>query len=373
MIYLDNAATSYPKPPSVMKAVCDCIEKIGGNPGRGAHALSLAAAEAVFDARCAVADFLGVPDPTSIVFTPNATFALNLAIKSRVKRGDHILLSDAEHNAVYRPVFRLKEEGIADFSVYSASFDVLKEIRRCETERSAILICNPVSNVTGERLPIRRIAEYAKARGFYLIIDGSQWIGHGVPDKEVVSLADAIAVPGHKGLYGIQGSGFLYLKSAKGNRSFLDGGSGSNSADPRMPETLPERYEAGTLSTPAIVSLTAGLRFLSDVGIDAIAEREASLNRYARERLSCVRGLTIYGNANDATSVLSFREADVAPEESARRLDRLGIAVRAGLHCAPLIHKRIGTFPSGTVRVSFSAFTTEKDVDALFQTLQNKQ
>lgn len=372
MIYLDNAATTFPKPRSVVNAVVDCLKKIGGNPGRSGHALSLAAAEAVFDARCAVADFLGVPDPTSIIFTPNATFALNLAIKSRVRRGDHILLSDAEHNAVFRPVHRLKEEGIADYAVYSATKDVLNEIRRCENKRTAVLICNPISNVTGERLPIRQIAAYAKARGFYLILDGSQWIGHGVPDKEAVGLADAIAVPGHKGLYGIQGSGFLYLKSAKGNCPFLDGGSGSDSADPRMPATLPERYEAGTLSTPAIVSLSAGLRFIKKIGADAIAEREASLNRYARERISNLPGVELYGDTTADSSVLSFLEKNVSPEETARRLDRAGIAVRAGLHCAPLIHRRIGTFPAGTVRVSFGVFNTEREIDSLIKALQNK-
>ena len=370
MIYLDNAATTYPKPREVVRAVSDCVQRIGGNPGRGAHALSLRAAEAVYDARCTVADFLGVNDPSSIVFTPNATFALNLAIKCRVKQGDHILISEWEHNAVFRPVHRLKTEGIADYSIYSGSGDVLADIRRKERKETSILICNPISNVTGDRLPIEGIAAYAKSRGFYLIVDGSQWIGHGYPNPKVVGLADAIAVPGHKGLYGIQGSGFLYLRSAKDNSPFLLGGSGSDSANPEMPLELPERYEAGTLSTPAIVSLQAGIRYLLKEGPERIAEREAGLRAYARDRLASIPWITVYGDPQNESSVLSFREAKRTPEETARRLDDAGIAVRAGLHCAPLVHRAIGTFPEGTVRIGFGAFNTEKDVDLLCSVLK---
>ena len=372
MIYLDNAATTYPKPRSVISAVVNCIRTVGGNPGRGAHALSMKAAEAVYEARCTVAEFLGVSDPASIVFTPNATYALNLAIRCRVRQGDHILISDREHNAVLRPVAYLKEKGIADYSVYAGSGEVLANIRQKETKATSILICNPVSNVTGDLLPVKEIAAYAKARGFYLIIDGSQWIGHGTPDRDVVALADAIAVPGHKGLYGIQGSGFLYLKSPDGNAPFLLGGSGSRSADPSMPNELPERYEAGTLATPAIVSLAAGIRFLSEAGVGEIALREAALVRYARERLSDVRGITVYGEPNALSSVLSFRVNGTSPEETARRLDQCGIAVRAGLHCAPLVHKSIGTFPEGTVRLGFGVFNTQKDVDRLLLFLLNQ-
>ena len=369
MIYLDNAATTYPKPPEVLDAVTDCIRRIGGNPGRGAHALSLRAAEAVYDARCEVAEFLGVSDPSTIIFVPNATFGLNLAIKCRVKRGDHILLSDREHNAVFRPVKRLKADGIADYSVFFSCGDALANIRSMEKKETAILICNPISNVTGERLPIRQIAAYAKASGFYLILDGSQWIGHGTPDPTVLSLADAIAVPGHKGLYGVQGSGFLYLKNASGMPPFLDGGSGSRSREPEMPEELPDRYEAGTLPTPAIVSLAAGIRFVRRIGADRIANREAELSRYARDRLSKVPGVTVYGDERNASSVLSFRIRNESPEETARRLDSFGICVRAGLHCAPLVHRAIGTIPEGTVRVSFGAFNTERDVDFLLSKL----
>ncbi len=370
MIYLDNAATSFPKPESVKRAVADCIERIGGNPGRGGHELSLIAAETVYDARCEIADFLGVTDPSSIVFAPNATYGINLALYTRVRRGDHILISDQEHNAVLRPVARLKKDGIADYSIFSGQGDVLANLKAAKTKETAILICNPVSNVTGELLPVRQIAAYAKTRGFFLILDGSQWIGHGRSDREVIALADAIAVPGHKALYGIQGSGFLYLKNADACSPFICGGSGSESANPEMPSYLPDRYEAGTLSTPAIASLAAGIRFLRERDPDLIAERERLLVRYARKRLSDIPGIILYGNENAASSVLSFRESLRSPEETARHLDKTGIAVRAGLHCAPLIHRRLGTFPEGTVRVSFGAFNTANDVDKLLSSLQ---
>ena len=371
MIYFDNAATTFPKPATVKRAVADCIERIGGNPGRGAHALSLLAAETVYDARCEIAEYLGVPDPSSIVFTPNATYALNLAIYTRVKRGDHILISDQEHNAVLRPVERLKQDGIAYYSVFSGKGDVLANLKKAETKETAIVICNPVSNVTGNILPVRLISSYAKERGYYLILDGSQWIGHGTPDREVIGLADAIAVPGHKALYGIMGSGFLYLKDASGLAPFLSGGSGSESANPEMPPYLPDRYEAGTQSTPAIASLAAGIRFIREQDPEGIAERERFLVRYARERISTVSGVRIYGNDDAASSVLSFREAKRTPEETARQLDAEGFAVRAGLHCAPLVHRRLGTFPEGTVRVSFGAFNTIKEVDRLVFVLRN--
>ncbi|MBP5609925.1 MAG: aminotransferase class V-fold PLP-dependent enzyme, partial [Clostridia bacterium] len=277
MIYLDNAATTFPKPREVQKAVIDCLARVGGNPGRGAHALSLRAAEAVWDARCEIADFLCVRDPSSIIFVPNATFVHNLALKCRIRHGDHILISDQEHNAVFRPVYRLKADGIADYSVYLGEGDVLSNIRKCENKNTAILICNPTSNVTGRKLPIREIAVYAKARGFYLIVDGSQWIGHDVPDPDVVGLADAIAVPGHKGLYGIQGRVFMYLKSPAGNATLIEAGSGSRSALPDMPDELPDRYEAGTLPTPAITSLAAGVRFIRRYGVERIKEKETRL------------------------------------------------------------------------------------------------
>ena len=372
MIYLDNAATTYPKPPGVLKAVVDCIERIGGNPGRGAHALSLLASEEVYNARCAAAEFLGVNDPSTIVFIPNATFGLNLAIRCRVKPGDHILLSDQEHNAVLRPVVRLRDEGIADYSIFSAT-DPIADVKRKENRRTAVLICNPVSNVTGDKVPILEVAKYAKDRGYFLILDGSQWIGHGTPDPDVVKLADAIAVPGHKGLYGIQGSGFIYLKSAERCAPFVLGGSGSLSANPRMPEYLPDRYEAGTLSTPAIVSLAAGIRFLNEYGADRLVRHEDSLRRYAWDRLSEIKGVALYGRKDNGSSVLSFSMKDVSPEETARRLDQAGIAVRAGLHCAPMIHKTLCTFPNGTVRIGFGAFNTQDDVDQLLYELIKMQ
>lgn len=373
MIYLDNAATTYPKPISVRNEVADCILKYGGNPGRSAHKLSLLAAETVWDARAEIADYLGIPDPSSIIFTPNATFALNLAIRCRVKRGDHILIGDREHNAVLRPVFRLKGEGIAEFSIYSGKGDVIENIREKERKETSILICNPVSNVTGDTLPVRRIASYAKARGFFLILDGAQWIGHGVPDHDVVALADAIAVPGHKALYGIMGGGFLYLKTAQDCAPFVVGGSGSDSASPSMPTDLPERFEAGTLPLPAIASLLAGVRFVREYGCERIAKKEALLNDYARNRLSKIPGIVLYGDPDNGSSVLSFREDGIKPEETALRLDRAGIAVRAGLHCAPLEHKRIGTFPDGTVRISYGVFNTKDEIDYLASILENNR
>ena len=370
MIYLDNAATTFPKPKSVKKAVLDAISTCG-NPGRSAHTLSLRASELVYNARCEIADFLGVKDPEKIIFTPNATFGLNLAIKCRAKQGDHFLLSEQEHNAVIRPLEKLKRDGIIDYAVFSLDGDVMENVRAKQTDKTAVLICNPVSNVTGRRLPIDRIVNYAKKMGWYVILDGSQWIGHGEPEFDVIDKVDALAVPGHKGLYGIMGSGFLYLSDSDGLSSFLDGGSGTNSAEPFMPKELPERYEAGTLSVPAIASLAEGIRFIKSYGLKAITEKEKELSTFFIEGLKNLPGVNLIGEEKPEGSVVSFTVNGMAPTDVERKLDGMGFCVRSGLHCAPLIHRRLGTFPSGTVRVSTGLFNRKSDLDRLLKVLNN--
>ena len=371
MIYLDNAATTYPKPKRVKKAVLDAITYCGGNPGRGAHSLSLRSSELVFDARCEIADYLGIRKPESIVFTPNATFGLNLIIKCRAQRGDHFLLSEQEHNAVLRPVERLKQDGIIDYSVFANDGDVLESIRTKEKENTSVIICNPVSNVTGERIPVEQIVSYAKSKGWFVILDGSQWIGHGEINSSLMNQIDALAVPGHKGLFGIMGSGFLYLNHPNDLPPFLDGGSGTNSAEPFMPDSLPERYEAGTLSVPAIASLAEGIRFIREYGAKAIYEKEKELSTFVSDGLRNIKGAKVYGSTKPDGAVVSFTIEGMTTGEVERKLDDTGICVRSGLHCAPLIHRHLGTYPNGTVRISTSIFNRKADLEGLIKAINS--
>lgn len=360
MIYFDNAATTWKKPPGVIEAVMRSLDECGGNPGRSSHALSLAAAEAVDAVRCSLAALIGAEDPTHIVFCRGATEALNMAIYTRIQRGDHILISDREHNAVYRPVCRLARDGFADFDVFSTQNDVIKAIKHLLRSNTRMLICNHISNVDGARAPIEQIGRLCRERGIYFIVDASQALGH-TPFSVKTLQADAVCGPGHKGLFGIPGCGFVWLRQADGLREFLSGGSGSASRLPTMPLTLPERLEAGTLPTPAILALGAGLAFLKERGVEAIEAHETALATRLCERLSEMKGMRLYYGGTGG--VLSLLTDTLSPDDLTAALDNRSICVRGGLHCAPLAHTAIGTMPQGTVRVSLCCFNTREEID----------
>lgn len=360
MIYFDNAATSYPKPPAVIRALTRTLRHAGGNPGRSSHSLSLAAAETVDTVRCDLATLLGAPDPNNFIFTLNATHALNLAIKTRVRKGMHILISDREHNAVYRPVCRLARDGIADFDVFSTHGDTLASIKSLLRPKTKMLICNHVSNVDGAAAPIEEIGKLCRERGIYFILDASQSVGH-MPLSVEKTYADALCAPGHKGLFGIQGCGFVWLRSGEGLYEFMEGGSGSDSRNPSMPAALPERMEAGTLPTPAIAALGAGVRYVLHETPEAIAEKESKLLARLIDRISPLYGMNIY--APPRGGVCSVTCNLLSPDRLTRALDEREVCVRGGLHCAPLAHAALGTMPNGTVRISVSCQNTVHEVD----------
>ena len=360
MIYLDNAATTWKKPPSVYRALTHAARQYG-NPGRSSHVLSLAASEMIDDVRYLAAELIGAEDPSHIVFTMNATQALNLAIKTRIRRGAHILISDREHNAVYRPVCRLSREKVADFDVFSTRGDLHTNILSLLRENTEMLICNHVSNVDGSTAPIREIGELCRARGIYFILDLSQSLGH-LPFSLKEVYADAVCAPGHKGLFGVPGVGFVWLRDGHALREFTEGGSGSASLSPSMPAELPERMEAGTLPTPAIAALGAGLRFLKKQTVDAVREHEELLAARLCDRLCGIRGLHIYRGGRGGP--VSLCPTGITPDALTARLDADGICVRGGLHCAPLAHAALGTQSTGTVRVSFSFFNTNEEIDS---------
>ena len=362
MIYLDNAATSFPKPGCVIREVNRCIKNYCGNPGRSSHYLSLRAAEEVYNARERIARHLGGVNTENIVFTPNATFALNLAIKTLVPENCHVLCTDYEHNSVIRPLNRLCRERGISYSTFSSIDDLEGEIQ----SNTAAIIASITSNVTGEKTDLGLLSKIANKRKLMLIIDASQAIGHCMVNL-LDTPCDALCAPGHKALFGIQGSGFVYLKDSERKASFIEGGSGYDSRNSDMPILLPEAYEAGTLSTPAIVSLGEGVRFVDDIGIDNIASHLNVLTGRLQDMLSTIDGIKIYGNGS---GILSFNYNDTSSAKFASLLNDKGICVRGGLHCAPLAHEKYRTINQGMVRASFSYLNNKNDVSRLFKAIK---
>jgi cysteine desulfurase family protein len=373
LIYLDNAATTFPKPRHVTGEVMRCLTEYCGNPGRGSHRLALAAAEQIFSCREALSSFLGVGAPERILFTQNTTYALNLAIKGLLRQGDHVLISELEHNAVRRPICALAAKGKITFDVFPVfgltQDELLSHLAQKLTPNTRAVVCTHASNICSIVLPIAEIGALCRRRGIQLIVDAAQSAGFLPIDMNAMQI-DALAAPGHKSLYGIQGCGFLAIGENFTLEPLIEGGSGVDSLPAEMPEAPPERYEAGTLPTPSIVGLLEGVRSLTNGGVAACAARERELFLAARERLSSLLDISIYAPEH-VGSVLLFNKNGIPAAELGRHLSSNGICVRAGLHCAPMAHKALGTPDGGAVRVSFGRYNTLSDVDALWQALRS--
>lgn len=363
MIYLDNAATTYPKPPSVTAAMVRCVKEYGGNPGRGSHRLAMLAAEAVYSCREAAAGFFGVPDPSRVVFTLNTTCALNTAIKSVVRAGDHILIGNMEHNSVRRPVERLAREGIITYDIFDvrgSAAQVMARIQKLLRPSTKAIVCAHASNICNITAPIRAIGGFCRSYGICFIVDAAQ--SAGILDIDLRKTpVDILCVPGHKGLYGPQGCGMMLFGSDRfmDGVTLVEGGSGVHSRDSAMPTELPEHFEAGTLPTPAIAGLTEGIRWVSSIGTDAIHRHECALWKQMYADLHAMRDVKIYDDTPGA--ILLFHVKDRSPAEMAGELNRAGICVRAGLHCTPMGHSALETGLDGAIRISFSAMNTEKE------------
>lgn len=373
MIYFDNAATSFPKPPSAIKEALHAMKKQGGNAGRGAHRLSLAASEKIYTCRERVAALLGVGAPVRVIFTGGTTLSLNMAIKGLVPRGAHVLLSELEHNATRRPVHALSLERDVTydtFPVLSKEKDALiRGIRERILPHTAAIICTHASNICSVTLPLAEIGALCREKGLLFIVDAAQSAGHLPIDMQKMGI-HALAVPAHKGLLGIQGCGILALAEGVLPRTIVEGGSGVRSLSPTMPEEPPERYEAGTLPLPAICALSGGISFLEGYGVENLEKRLKELFFAARERLESIDGVEIYQKEH-AGAVLLFNKSGISPVGLAATLDKAGIAVRAGLHCAPLAHRALGTPTEGAVRISFGPFNTVRELDRLRSALQD--
>ncbi len=374
MIYFDNAATTFPKPPSVEKEMIRCMREYGGNPGRSGHRLSLAAAEAVFNVREALAEFFGIGKPENIVFTPNCTAALNLAVSGVAKRGDHFLISDLEHNSVLRTVAGLCRERGMSFDVFHAlaSDDmIVNEIEKKRKPNTRAVICTHASNVCPRILPIARIGALCKKWNLLFIVDAAQ--SAGIYDVSV--MRDGISVlcaPGHKGLYGPQGSGFAAFADDFDFSHFTVsqyGGNGKNSAELDMGHEPPESFEAGTVATPAIVGLGEGLRFVKLRRRDRIEALENELFLHAKRTLEKLPHVKIYLPEAERGSLLLLGFEGISPSIIAQKLSDHGICTRAGLHCAPIAHRALGT-GGDALRISFSAMNTPTEIEAFAYILQ---
>lgn len=374
MIYFDNAATTFPKPPSVAKEMLLCMREYGGNPGRSGHRLSLAAAEAVFNVREALAEFFGIKKTENIVFTANCTAALNLAVSGVAKRGDHFLISDLEHNSVLRTVAGLCRERGMSFDVFHALTNdeaILAQIEKMRKPNTRAVICTHASNICPRILPIGRIGALCKKLNLLFIVDAAQ--SAGIYDISI--MRDGISIlcaPGHKGLYGPQGSGFAAFSDDFDFSRFTVstyGGNGKNSAEIDMGHEPPDSFEAGTLPTPAIVGLGEGLRFVKYRRREQIETLENGLFQKARQVLDRLPRVKIYLPEAERGSLLLLGFEGISPSDVAQKLSDHGICTRAGLHCAPIAHRTLGT-GGDALRISFSAMNTEAEVESFAYILQ---
>lgn len=366
MIYLDNAATSFPKPPQVLRAASGVMAKLGANPGRSGHSMSLAAGRVVMRCREALAALLHTDDPERIVFCFNCTDALNLAIRGLPLAGGHVLATALDHNASLRPLCGMAARGEIALDVLMPGAD--GTITRAQAEcalrpDTRLFVLSHASNVTGAVQPAAEIGALCREKGVCFLLDAAQTMGV-VPVLPEALYADMIAFPGHKGLLGPMGTGGLWIRPGLTLRPYREGGTGSRSDSPLQPEELPDRYESGTLNLPGLSGLLAGVRFVAAHG-DEIRLCEEALTKKLREGLSRLSGVTLYGPANGSVGIAAFNISGMRSGDVADALSRRGIGVRAGLHCAPLMHRALGTLETGAVRVSPGFFNTDADVDAL--------
>ncbi len=370
MIYFDSAATSFQKPASVAAAMWEALASMS-SPGRGGYPAAARAADTAFQCRSELAEMFGLRNPEQVVFTLNATHALNIAIKSLVPPGGRAVVSGYEHNAVTRPLEALGAKIAVAAAPLFDSKAVTDAFDRLVVPGTAAVVCSHVSNVFGFIQPVEEIAAICRSRGVPFIVDASQSAGVLPLDMEALGAA-FVAMPGHKGLYGPQGTGALLCREDVLTRPLLEGGTGSQSIQQRMPDFLPDRLEAGTLNMPGIAGLLAGIRYVRRGGLEKILAHEKHLTQMTVQGLETLPGLRLFVSPGlrNQTGVLSLTAEGVDVENMGSALAERGIAVRAGIHCAPYAHRTVGTLDTGTVRISFSDFNTPEEVARLLRAVQ---
>lgn len=364
MIYFDNAATSCPKPLCVVNAVKNALESYSANPGRSGHSSSIKVAEKIYGVREKVAEFFGCENPENVVFTAGCTQAINFVLKGVLTEGDHLIISNLEHNAVARPAHKILSKGVT-LSIFDAfAEDLEAEIERHITPKTKMLFCLHASNVCGKALPIEKIGKICKRRGLLFGVDAAQSAGVLPIDMKKCGI-DYLCIASHKGLFAPMGTGIL-IASSPINETVLEGGTGSNSISFEQGRDMPEMLESGTVNVPGIMGISAGIDFVKKRGMDSIREHEMSLCRRLCRRLYGQKGIRIIGfDEKSSVPVVSFCVDGMDSNEVAAFLSSKNIAVRAGLHCSPLAHKTLGTQETGTVRFAPGIMSDERQVDRL--------
>ncbi|MFC1770318.1 aminotransferase class V-fold PLP-dependent enzyme [Candidatus Margulisiibacteriota bacterium] len=372
-IYFDNAATSYPKPPQVISAMQNFMRNIGANPGRSGHSLSVDAGRVLFETRELISSFFNVGNSDNVVFTLNATHALNIALKGILKSGDHVITSSWEHNAVMRPLnwlakhksinfTQIKNKDVQGFDKASFQTSIRPETR--------LVVLTHASNVTGQILPIKEIGKICMEKRIVFLVDCAQTAGVLPIDMQKDKI-DLLTFTGHKGLFGPQGTGGLCINNRTDIESLAQGGTGSRSEHEEQPEFLPDKLEAGTPNTPGITGLRAGIEFILKTGFDTIYNHKQKLSKTMLDGLRNFKEIEIYNSDKCCPGIISFNIRDRSPAEIAHILDKeYGILTRPGLQCAPSAHKTINTFPEGTLRISLSYFNNKEEIDCLIGVLE---
>ncbi len=377
MIYLDNAATSWPKPETVISAIERYLRTRAGSPGRSGHALSIGAARTVFEARAAVARLVGLDDPLAVTFARNATEALNLALFGVLAPGDHVITSEMEHNSVLRPLRELERRGVAVTRLACAQDGTLDpdDVARAVVPSTRLIVLGHASNVVGTLAPLADVGRIARDHDLLFCVDAAQTAGAVPIDVQALRI-DLLAFSGHKSLLGPQGTGGLcFGRRARGRvRPLLFGGTGSASDSDAHPDFLPDAYEAGTLNGVGLAGLAAGIGEVEARGLAAVRAHEEALTERLIRGLGETPGVRVYGpgRADRQAAIVSFTVDDLLCSEVAAELEeRAGVCCRSGLHCAPLAHRRLGTFPTGTVRLSPGPFTREDEIDVTIAALRD--
>ncbi|MBP3495411.1 MAG: aminotransferase class V-fold PLP-dependent enzyme [Clostridia bacterium] len=370
MIYLDNAATTFPKPQCVSDEIIKCIKKYCGNPGRSSHKLSITSAEKIYETRILLSELFNA-EPENVVFTYNTTYALNIAIKSLIKYSSHVLISDIEHNSVIRPIHELSLKKLCSYDVFSTdgtTDDIINSINSKIKKNTSLIVCTHVSNVGCRCLPIKDIGKICKENNIKFIVDGAQSAGiHNINIKEMN--IDALCIPGHKGLYGPQGVGAIIYNNEKTERSIIQGGTGINSLELTMPNFLPERFEAGTLSTPCIAGLCESLKWLKKIGVENVKRHEEELYTLLVDLFCENNDVSLYLMNDYPGNTLLFNVNGISATTIANELNNRDICVRSGFHCSPFAHRLLKTEKSGAIRVSFSVFNTKNNIYTFFDNL----
>ncbi|MEG1996349.1 MAG: aminotransferase class V-fold PLP-dependent enzyme [Oscillospiraceae bacterium] len=368
MVYFDNAATTYPKPVGVLNSAIFAIRDYGGNPGRSSHAFAAKISEKIFDTRVLVANLFNA-QPENVVFTSNCTHSLNIAIKGLLNENDHVIISCLEHNSVIRPIYKLLLEKNVTYSVAEYNQDdniTVNNFLKLIKKNTKMIVCTHASNVSGAILPIEKIGKLCKNNGILFCVDAAQSAGVLPIDINECKI-DALCMPGHKGLYGVTGTGVLVLNKEILPSSIMQGGTGSASFDFEQPDFLPDRLESGTANTVGICSLASGIAFINEKGMKNIYAHESKLCEYVKKTLSKNENIIVYGNKESSCKsapIVSFNVKGTHSNVTAEWLNKKGFALRPGLHCSPLAHEYYKTSEIGMVRFSPSAFSSQVNVEA---------